>query len=70
MGALAGTFAPLFPYPDPGLEFAISLETDDRDILHVWVEFELEFESFLEEDNCESWDGFRVTVHEFLLRWS
>ena len=70
MGALAGTFPARFPYPDPGLEFPISLETDDRDILHVWVEFELEFESFLDEDSWESWEGFRVTVHEFRLRLS
>jgi hypothetical protein len=31
---------------------------------------ELEFESFLDEESCESCDGFRVTVQEFRRRWS
>jgi hypothetical protein len=34
IGALAGTLF-LCPYPDPGREFPISLDTDDLDILQV-----------------------------------
>ena len=42
---------------DPALpnEWLISLETDDLDILHVFVELEfIELESLREEDNWES----------------
>ena len=42
---------------DPALpnEWLISLETEDRDILHVFVELEfIELESLREEDNWES----------------
>ena len=68
IGAFAGMF--LGPYPEPGREFPISLETEDRDILQVCVELELELESFLDDDSCESCDGFLVTVQEFRRRWS
>jgi hypothetical protein len=45
----------------------MSLETDERDILQVLVD--AEDPDSLEEDSCESCEGLRVTVHEFLLLW-
>ena len=47
------------------MEWSLEL-IEDLDILKVLVE-PLEAESFLEELICESWLGFLVTVHEFLL---
>ena len=49
------------------LVLLMSLDTDERDIRQVFVEFE-DAESFLDELICESCDGFLVTVQLFLLR--
>jgi len=58
----------LYPEPVRPIELLISLETLDRLILHVfvdWVEL-LAALSFRLLDKLESWDGFLVTVQEFL----
>ncbi len=58
----------------PLLEDPPSLETEDLEFLQVVVPALVEAvmaeveESFLEDDRLESDEGFRVTVHEFLLR--
>ncbi len=57
----------------PLLEDPPSLETEDLEFLQVVVPALVEAvmaevdESFLDDDKLESDEGFRVTVHEFLL---
>ena len=58
----------------PLLEEPPSLETEDLEFRQLEVPALVEAviaeveESFLDEDKFESEEGFRVTVHEFLLR--